>query len=52
VSHGFHLGCGDIGATERFVVYPGRETYPLNENTLAVPLHALTEKVRGAYSGA
>ena len=30
VSKGFHIGCRDVRASERYVVYPGEETYPLN----------------------
>ena len=29
VSKGFHLGCEDIGATERYIVYSGSERFPM-----------------------
>jgi predicted AAA+ superfamily ATPase len=38
---GFHLACGDVKATHRFVVYPGKERYRLDPFTEAVPLSAL-----------
>ena len=38
VSKGFHLGCDDIRATHRFVVYPGMERYYLSKEVIAIPL--------------
>jgi len=38
VSKGFHLGCADIGATARFVVYPGEERFPLGRDVQAISL--------------
>ena len=35
---GFGIAASDIGADERFVVHPGRETFPLSSTTTAVPL--------------
>ena len=35
---GFEIAASDIGADERFVVYPGREPFPLSASTIAVPL--------------
>jgi len=35
---GFHLGCADIGATTRFVVYPGEERFPLVKDVEAISL--------------
>ncbi len=40
-SKGFYYGCEDIGATRRFVVYPGDERYPISRETEAVPVSAL-----------
>ena len=31
VAPGFHIGCEDIGATRRIVVYPGAERFPLRK---------------------
>lgn len=36
VSKGFHNACEDIGATGKFVIYPGAERYPMSENTEAI----------------
>jgi len=41
VSKGFHLGCADIGAIARFVVYPGEERFPLGKEVQAVSLREL-----------
>ena len=38
LSKGFYLGCEDIGATLRFVVYPGNERFPVAKNVDAIPL--------------
>ena len=38
VSKGFYLGCEDVGATERFVVYPGNELYPMPNGVTAISL--------------
>ncbi len=38
LSKGFYLGCEDIEATQRFVVYSGTEKYLLNTNTFAISL--------------
>jgi predicted AAA+ superfamily ATPase len=38
VSKGFHLGCEDIEATHRFVVYPGDEKYVVSKGVYAVSL--------------
>ena len=35
---GFEIAASDIGADERFVVYPGREPFPLSATTTAIPL--------------
>jgi predicted AAA+ superfamily ATPase len=44
VSKGFHLGCEDIKATHRFVVYPGPERFPLSETITAIPLRELMQE--------
>lgn len=38
LSKGFYLGCEDIGATNRFLVYPGTERYPISNGVTAIPL--------------
>lgn len=47
VSKGFYLGCEDIGATERFVVYPGNETYPMPNGVTTISLVAMMKKLAG-----
>ncbi len=36
VSKGFHLACEDVQASQRYIVYPGSERFPLAENTDAI----------------
>ena len=38
---GFHFACADLQAKKRFVVYPGRERFPLDARTEAIGLHEL-----------
>lgn len=38
VSKGFHLGCDDIKATKRFIVYPGKERFPVTKEITAIPI--------------
>ncbi|HEY5328127.1 MAG TPA: ATP-binding protein [Mucilaginibacter sp.] len=38
VSKGFYLGCEDIGATHRYLVYPGNEKFPVGKNITAISL--------------
>jgi predicted AAA+ superfamily ATPase len=38
LSKGFHLGCEDIEATHRYVIYPGKESFPLTKEVTAIPL--------------
>jgi predicted AAA+ superfamily ATPase len=40
-SKGFYLGCEDIAATRRIVLYPGKEKYRLDSRTEVMPLDAL-----------
>lgn len=46
VSKGFHLGCKDIQATKKFIVYPGKEKFPMANDINVMPLldmvHELT----------
>lgn len=41
LSKGFYLGCEDIEATQRFIVYPGNERFPVSKNVDAIPLTEL-----------
>lgn len=47
VSKGFYLGCEDIGATQRFIVYPGKERFPTSENTTVMPLADMMNELLG-----
>jgi len=38
VSKGFHLGCEDIKATKKFIVYPGKERFPVTKEISAIPI--------------
>src|SRR3972149_635246 len=44
-SKGFEIGSDDVGATHRYVVYPGGETFALDRPTEAVPPGALVEEL-------
>lgn len=46
VSKGFHLGCGDIKATHRYIVYPGAEQYPISNGVIVMPLVDMTTELR------
>lgn len=45
LSKGFYLGCDDIKATKRFVVYPGKESYLINKNTTILSLKAMMKEL-------
>ena len=45
IGKGFALASEDVGASERFVVHSGDHAFPLNANTLAMPLTALMERL-------
>ncbi len=36
VSKGFHLGCEDIGAAKRFIVYPGKDRFTVSKGVTAI----------------
>ena len=48
VSKGFYLGCEDIKATKRYVVYPGKERYPSTDGIIVTSLAELMDEL---YSG-
>lgn len=41
IPKGFRIACQDIAARQRYVLYPGEETYPMNETTTAIGLPQL-----------
>jgi len=45
VERGFHHACQDIDPSQRFVVYPGRDSYPLGSDVIAVPLDELAGRL-------
>jgi predicted AAA+ superfamily ATPase len=45
VSKGFHLGCEDIAATHRYIVYPGHERFPITPKITAMPLADLMREL-------
>lgn len=44
-SKGFSIAAEDVKATHRFFVYAGKEEFPLSENTNAIGLAGLLEKI-------
>lgn len=46
LSKGFYLGCEDIGATKRFLVYPGKERYPMAKDVTAISLVDMMQELR------
>lgn len=46
VSKGFHLGCGDIKASHRFVVYPGKEKFLITRQVTAIPLLDMMREIQ------
>jgi predicted AAA+ superfamily ATPase len=42
-----HIAIDDLNLSRLLVVYPGSESYPLNEKTLVIPLARLGAELRG-----
>ncbi|MGH7084732.1 MAG: ATP-binding protein [Acetobacteraceae bacterium] len=40
---GFYLACDELGIERRWVVYPGRERFPMDARTMVLPFHELSE---------
>jgi hypothetical protein len=45
LSKGFYLGCDDIKATKRFVIYLGKESYLINKNTTILSLKTMMKEL-------
>ena len=45
LSKGFHTACDDINADKRFVVYSGRDKFPLGNGVTAISLPALMQEL-------
>lgn len=48
VDKGFGLACDDLMVSQRYVVYPGEETYPIRQGALAIGLPALARQLQGS----
>jgi len=46
VSKGFHLGCEDIKAKHRYIVYPGTEQYPISNGIIVMSLVDMMTELR------
>jgi hypothetical protein len=45
VERGFHSACDDLKPSQKWVVYPGKETYPLAADIQVISLHGLCERL-------
>lgn len=45
LSKGFHIGCEDIKATKKYVLYSGSETFPMGNDITAISLHDLMKEI-------
>lgn len=45
IKSGFHRASEDIGSTQKFIVYGGREEFPVGEDTTLISLPRLMEKL-------
>jgi predicted AAA+ superfamily ATPase len=45
VSRGFHSACNDLKPSQRFVVTPGHESWPLDANTQVISLNQALNKI-------
>lgn len=48
VSKGFDIACDDLGLAQRYVVYPGHETFPMRHGANAIGLTHLMQQLRDA----
>lgn len=51
LSKGYHMACEDVQATRRYVVYSGKDTFPLGEGITAVSLSDLMQEVHARTTG-
>jgi predicted AAA+ superfamily ATPase len=45
LSKGFHIACDDIKADKRYVVYSGKDKFPLANGAVAIPLPTLMQEL-------
>jgi len=50
VSKGFYLGCEDIKASHRFVVYQGKEKFQISKQVTAIPLLDMMREIQAMNS--
>lgn len=48
LERGFHAACDDLIPSEKWVVYPGQETYPMAGGAHAVALHDLCARINAS----
>ena len=46
LERGFHLACADLKPARRFVIYPGREQFPLDAETEVLSLAAIGKRLQ------
>jgi predicted AAA+ superfamily ATPase len=46
ISKGFHIACGDVGATARWLVYPGKDAYPGPQGVEVLPVTKAMRRLR------
>jgi predicted AAA+ superfamily ATPase len=46
LSKGFHLGCQDIKASHKFIVYAGSEQFPISKNVTAIPVDLMMKEIQ------
>jgi len=47
VTKGFHIASEDIGSTQKFIIYPGHESFSIGHGTQVISLVEMMEKVMG-----
>jgi predicted AAA+ superfamily ATPase len=50
LTKGFHVAAADIGASKKFVVYAGQDTFSMGSGTIAVSLRQMMEEVMRFFS--
>ncbi|MCP5400534.1 MAG: ATP-binding protein [Sphingomonas sp.] len=49
LERGFHHACADLAPARRFVIYPGKDSFPLDEAIEVMPLAAAVEALLGRW---
>ncbi|MCL4246273.1 MAG: DUF4143 domain-containing protein, partial [Candidatus Dadabacteria bacterium] len=45
LSRGFHMGCEDVNASRKYVVYSGSDTFSMESGVTAISLHGLMTEI-------